>query len=168
MFPAHYQTRQDGKSINPQATPPYSELASWSVQCARQCLQPLACSAWHSCPCDQLSLQISSPIKPRLDSLFTEDAIVVDVPCSWLAGHTVIAAHRSDTAEKAMPPWSQIEASVDVVCRLHQRINDVYDVNQIDVVVVGIFHQVGALLCPCHTQPCPGLNTATPICCGAT
>ncbi len=41
-----------------------------------------------------------------------------------------------------MPPWSPVEASVDVVCRLHQRINDVYDVNQIDVVVVGIFHQV--------------------------
>ena len=41
-----------------------------------------------------------------------------------------------------MPPWSPVEASVDVVCRLHQRINDVYDVSQIDVVVVGIFHQV--------------------------
>jgi hypothetical protein len=41
-----------------------------------------------------------------------------------------------------MPPWTTIEASVDVVCRLHQRINDVYDVSKIDVVVVGIFHQV--------------------------
>ncbi len=59
-----------------------------------------------------------------------------------VAGHTVIAAHRSDTADRAMPPWSPVEASVDVVCRLHQRINDVYNVNQIDVVVVGIFHQV--------------------------
>ena len=65
-----------------------------------------------------------------------------DELCFRLAGHTVIAAHRSDTADKAMPPWSPVEASVDVVCRLHQRINDVYDVNQIDVVVVGIFHQV--------------------------
>ncbi|CAL5221708.1 g3949 [Coccomyxa viridis] len=63
-----------------------------------------------------------------------------------LRGHTVVAAHRSDTAERAMPPWSPVEASVDVVCRLHQRINDVYDVNQIDVVVVGIFHQVAELL----------------------
>ena len=62
---------------------------------------------------------------------------------SRLTGHTVVAAHRSDTADRAMPPWSPVEASVDVVCRLHQRINDVYDVNQIDVVVVGIFHQVG-------------------------
>ena len=59
------------------------------------------------------------------------------------AGHTVIAAHRSETADRAMPPWTRVEASVDVVCRLHQRINDVYDVTKIDVVVVGIFHQVG-------------------------
>lgn len=58
------------------------------------------------------------------------------------AGHTVIAAHRSETADRAMPPWTQVEASVDLVCRLHQRINDVYDVNKIDVVIVGIFHQV--------------------------
>ena len=40
------------------------------------------------------------------------------------------------------PTRAQVEASVDVVCRLHQRINDVYDVSKIDVVVVGIFHQV--------------------------
>ncbi|CAK0780281.1 hypothetical protein CVIRNUC_004997 [Coccomyxa viridis] len=63
-----------------------------------------------------------------------------------LRGHTVIAAHRSDTADRAMPPWSPVTATVDVVCRLHQRINDVYDVSQIDVVVVGIFHQVAELL----------------------
>ena len=62
------------------------------------------------------------------------------------AGHTVIAAHRSDVAQRAMPPWATVEASVDVVCRLHQRINDVYDVSRIDVVVVGIFHQVRARL----------------------
>ena len=54
----------------------------------------------------------------------------------------MIAAHRSDTADHAMPPWTKVEASVDIVCRLHQRINDVYDVSKIDVVVVGIFHQV--------------------------
>lgn len=58
------------------------------------------------------------------------------------AGHTVIAAHRSETADRAMPPWTTVEATVDVVCRLHQRINDVYDISEIDVVVVGIFHQV--------------------------
>ena len=58
-----------------------------------------------------------------------------------------------------MPPWSPVEASVDVVCRLHQRINDVYDVNQIDVVVVGIFHQVRATHCLSmspHTTPSSG------------
>ncbi len=49
-----------------------------------------------------------------------------------------------------MPPWSAVEASVDVVCRLHQRINDVYDVSQIDVVVVGIFHQVS--IPDCHND----------------
>ncbi|CAL8468850.1 g8391 [Coccomyxa elongata] len=63
-----------------------------------------------------------------------------------IRGHTVIAAHRSETAERAMPPWTQVEATVDLVCRLHQRINDVYDVNKIDVVIVGIFHQVAELL----------------------
>ncbi|EIE22198.1 UDP-Glycosyltransferase/glycogen phosphorylase [Coccomyxa subellipsoidea C-169] len=63
-----------------------------------------------------------------------------------IRGHTVIAAHRSETADRAMPPWTRVEASVDVVCRLHQRINDVYDVTKIDVVVVGIFHQVAELL----------------------
>ena len=46
-----------------------------------------------------------------------------------------------------MPPWSPVTATVDVVCRLHQRINDVYDVSQIDVVVVGIFHQVTHRIC---------------------
>ena len=68
------------------------------------------------------------------------------------AGHTVIAAHRSDAAARAMPPWTDVEASVDVVCRLHQRINDVYDVSKIDVVVVGIFHQV----CKSNTPFNPG------------
>ncbi|KAK9815193.1 hypothetical protein WJX73_010532 [Symbiochloris irregularis] len=61
-------------------------------------------------------------------------------------GHTTIAVHRSDTAERAMPPWTQVQADVDLVCRLHERLNDVYDVNAIDVVVVGIFHQVAELL----------------------
>ena len=40
-----------------------------------------------------------------------------------------------------MPPWTSVRAGVDVVCRLHERLNDVYDVSQLDVVVVGIFHQ---------------------------
>jgi hypothetical protein len=41
-----------------------------------------------------------------------------------------------------MPPWTTIEADADVVCNLHQRLADVYPVNSIDVVLVGIFHQV--------------------------
>ena len=57
-------------------------------------------------------------------------------------GHKVIAVHRSDTADTAMPPWTSVQASVDVVCRLHQKLSDVYPASQIDVVVVGIFHQV--------------------------
>ena len=44
-----------------------------------------------------------------------------------------------------MPPWTSVEADVDLVCKLHERLSDVYDVSQLDVVVVGIFHQVGAL-----------------------
>ena len=59
-----------------------------------------------------------------------------------MAGHTTIAVHRSATAARAMPPWTDIKADVDVVCKLHQRLNDVYPVAEIDVVVVGIFHQV--------------------------
>lgn len=55
--------------------------------------------------------------------------------------------HRSDTAERAMPPWTKEEADVDVVCRLHQRLADVYPATDIDVCVVGIFHQVG-----CHVD----------------
>lgn len=41
-----------------------------------------------------------------------------------------------------MPPWTAVEADADVVCSLHQRLADVYPVNSIDVVLVGIFHQV--------------------------
>lgn len=41
-----------------------------------------------------------------------------------------------------MPPWTKEEADVDVVCRLHQRLADMYPANDIDVCVVGIFHQV--------------------------
>lgn len=61
-------------------------------------------------------------------------------------GHTTIAVHRSDTATSAMPPWTDVEPNVDLVCTLQQRLNDVYPVEQIDVVVVGIFHQVAELL----------------------
>lgn len=43
-----------------------------------------------------------------------------------------------------MPPWTPIEADADVVCNLHQRLSDVYPVNSIDVVLVGIFHQVSS------------------------
>ncbi len=41
-----------------------------------------------------------------------------------------------------MPPWTAVEADVDVVCRLHQRVANVYPVDTLDIVVVGIFHQV--------------------------
>ena len=41
-----------------------------------------------------------------------------------------------------MPPWTTVEADHDIVCRLNQRLGDVYPVDNIDVVVVGIFHQV--------------------------
>lgn len=34
---------------------------------------------------------------------------------------------------------------MDVVCRLHQRLADVYPASDIDVCVVGIFHQVGSV-----------------------
>lgn len=57
-------------------------------------------------------------------------------------GHYTIAVHRSDSAKRAMPPWTTVEADADVVCNLHQRLSDVYPVQDIDVVVVGIFHQV--------------------------
>lgn len=60
---------------------------------------------------------------------------------TW-TGHQTIAIHRSDTARRAMPPWTTIEADVDVVCKLHQSIPDVLAVEEIDCVVVGIFHQV--------------------------
>eukprot|EP00803_Ostreobium_quekettii_P011145 evm.model.scf_71.8 EVM.evm.TU.scf_71.8 scf_71:108681-110204(+) len=61
-------------------------------------------------------------------------------------GHTTIAVHRSDTAKSAIPPWSEVKADVDVVCSLHERLGDLYPVDQIDVVVVGIFHQVAEML----------------------
>jgi hypothetical protein len=66
------------------------------------------------------------------------------------AGHKTIAIHRSDTAVKAMPPWTDIEADVDVVCKLHQCVNDVFPVGEIDCVVVGIFHQVTS---ECKSHP---------------
>lgn len=40
-----------------------------------------------------------------------------------------------------MPPWTDVKADIDIVCNLSQRLNDVYPTQQIDVVVVGIFHQ---------------------------
>ena len=53
-----------------------------------------------------------------------------------------VAVHRSETATRAMPPWTTVQADVDLVCKLHERLSDVYDVSKLDVVVVGIFHQV--------------------------
>lgn len=58
-------------------------------------------------------------------------------------GHCLVAVHRSDSATTAMPPWSEVQADKDIVCGLHQRLGDVYPLADIDVVVVGIFHQVG-------------------------
>jgi hypothetical protein len=64
-------------------------------------------------------------------------------------GHHTIAVHRSASASRAMPPWTTQEADADVVLSLHQRLADVYPVQDIDVVVVGIFHQVGVLPSAC-------------------
>ncbi|KAK9831116.1 hypothetical protein WJX74_003873 [Apatococcus lobatus] len=61
-------------------------------------------------------------------------------------GHTTIAVHRSDSASRAMPPWTDDTADVDIVLKLHQRLHHVYPAGDIDVVVVGIFHQVAELL----------------------
>ena len=55
-----------------------------------------------------------------------------------------MAVHRSDTAQRAMPPWTEVEATLDVVCKLCERLDDVFPVTELDVVVVGIFHQVSA------------------------
>lgn len=60
------------------------------------------------------------------------------------AGHTTVAVHRSDTARRAMPPWADADACIDVVCGLGERLNDVFPVGELDVVVVGIFHQARA------------------------
>jgi hypothetical protein len=56
-------------------------------------------------------------------------------------GHFTVAVHRSDSAARAVPPWSGVEACADVVCRMHERLADVYPVSELDVVVVGIYHQ---------------------------
>lgn len=75
-------------------------------------------------------------------------------------GHYTIAVHRSDTAKRAMPPWTTVEADADVVCNLHQRLSDVYPVHDIDVVVVGIFHQVGCSRRRTSTcSSCPASST---------
>ena len=59
---------------------------------------------------------------------------------------------RSDVAQRAMPPWTAVEADVDVVCRLHQRVATVYPVETLDIVVVGIFHQVEAVRGAAHRK----------------
>lgn len=58
----------------------------------------------------------------------------------------MIAVHRSDSAKTAMPPWTEVKPNLDLVCSLQQRLNDVFPVEHIDVVVVGIFHQLAELL----------------------
>ena len=83
----------------------------------------------------------------------------VENPCQQMceilqrcAGHTTVAVHRSDTAQRAMPPWTEVAATLDVVCKLCERLDDVFPVAELDVVVVGIFHQVcatRALLASC-------------------
>lgn len=70
------------------------------------------------------------------------------------AGHFTIAAHRSNTAESAMPPWATVSPDLDLVCKLHQRLSDVCDVQEIDIVVVGIFHQVSVLSNMCQFPFC--------------
>ena len=45
-----------------------------------------------------------------------------------------------------MPPWAEVSPNLDLVCRLHQRLSDVCDVQEIDIIVVGIFHQVCQLI----------------------
>jgi hypothetical protein len=56
-------------------------------------------------------------------------------------GHCVVALTRSELAESAVPRWSDVAVDADVVCRAGQRFRDVYDVDDCDVVVTGIFHQ---------------------------
>jgi hypothetical protein len=54
----------------------------------------------------------------------------------------VVALTRSELAESAVPRWSDVAVDADVVCRAGQRFRDVYDVDDCDVVVTGIFHQI--------------------------
>ena len=73
-------------------------------------------------------------------------------------GHTTIAVHRSDSATRAMPPWTDDTADIDVVLKLHQRLHHVYPAGDIDVVVVGIFHQVGSHLALSWASSCLSSN----------
>jgi hypothetical protein len=85
-------------------------------------------------------------------------------------GHYTVAVHRSDAAPRAVPPWSSAVVDADVVCRMHQRLADVYPVEQLDVVVVGIYHQVrgrgqaphGAARAPLAAAPCTGPQPQRP------
>lgn len=61
-------------------------------------------------------------------------------------GHTLVVVHRSKTATTAIPPWSDVRGDVEVVCKPHDRFADVLDVESLDVMVVGIFHQVAEVL----------------------
>ncbi|PRW45111.1 glycosyl transferase group 1 [Chlorella sorokiniana] len=66
-----------------------------------------------------------------------------------LRGHHIVALTRSDTANTAVPPWSDVQADEGVVCRQDQRFRDVYNVDSCDVVITGIFHQVPEWLTSC-------------------
>ncbi len=90
-------------------------------------------STWAPSQCD-----LRRPWTPAC--LDAEDAVLL-IPAT---SHGVdnCCTCRSDLAQRAMPPWATEDADVDIVCRLHQRVADVYPVEMLDIIVVGIFHQV--------------------------
>jgi hypothetical protein len=47
-----------------------------------------------------------------------------------------------------------VQPDVDLVCKLHQRLSDCYDTTKIDVVLVGIFHQVSCIPPPPSVLEC--------------
>ena len=85
----------------------------------------------------------SSPCRPHHNVTGGMKCLVEHIRLLRSRGHCLVAVHRSDSATAAMPPWSEVQADKDIVCGLHQRLGDVYPLADIDVVVVGIFHQVG-------------------------
>lgn len=114
---------------------PSQRRKSWNCRCSSSNCPAVTCCSSNTAA----SLIHSSPLRVQTGGM---KCLVEHVKLLKLRGHKVVAVHRSDAADTAMPPWTDITASVDVVCRLHQRLNDVYKASDIDVVVVGIFHQV--------------------------